>query len=468
MKKMKRKIGCILLIGIIIVSGFVYTKTSDAASIKVDLKPWTFYQAGQYDASNPRDVAYINSVQMFDTWEKMTDWKRGNDMFFADYSMEERTAEAIDRGFSLDIENAGSTYEDPVDSTFEPWEIQAKMNNISLKKGHIYSFSFNARASSRKNAYIEFENNGWDSSYPVFYKDDLVDENGNPANQTIAITSDAQRFSYVFTASAGAPSINFIINLGCFRYTNDHRGVDQSSVITDPENQINWKGIVDIGKFSIIDMGLSNEFIDDDYEDESTSPYQEETTTYIPEQSTRKTDNKSFKTKKYNQVITIPKSVRKQLKSVPLNKKKVPLKAKASGKGKLTYKSSNKKILTVNNKGTITIKKCGNATITIRANSNGNYLSAKKKIKVVIVPASLNVKITKNQGKTKASWQKNSGNKYEIEVSKRRNFSGGVRKIKPKKSKVIFEHNKNRKYYIRIRAVTSNGIKGKWSKVYRV
>ena len=53
----------------------------------------------------------------------------------------------------------------------------------------------------------------------------------------------------------------------------------------------------------------------------------------------------------------------------------------------MTYKSSNKKVITVNPVGIITIKKAGKATITIKAEGSGNVKPAKKVIKVTIAKA---------------------------------------------------------------------------------
>jgi len=64
--------------------------------------------------------------------------------------------------------------------------------------------------------------------------------------------------------------------------------------------------------------------------------------------------------------------------------KKVKLGAKASGKGKLTYKSKNKKIASVNKKGVVKGVKAGKAKITITAKATANYLKASKTITVKV------------------------------------------------------------------------------------
>lgn len=63
------------------------------------------------------------------------------------------------------------------------------------------------------------------------------------------------------------------------------------------------------------------------------------------------------------------------------------IKPKVSPKGgKVTYKSSNKKIATVSSKGKVTIKKAGKVTITITSASNKNCKKVTKKITVTIKP----------------------------------------------------------------------------------
>lgn len=59
----------------------------------------------------------------------------------------------------------------------------------------------------------------------------------------------------------------------------------------------------------------------------------------------------------------------------------------AAADNPMTYKSSNKKVITVNPAGIITIKKAGKAKITIKAEGSGNVKPAKKVIKVTIAKA---------------------------------------------------------------------------------
>ena len=77
------------------------------------------------------------------------------------------------------------------------------------------------------------------------------------------------------------------------------------------------------------------------------------------------------------QTISAPKSV-----TLTNLKTAASLKAKASSKLALTYKSSNPKVVTVNSKGKLTRKKNGKVTITISQKGNGTYQAASKKVTV--------------------------------------------------------------------------------------
>lgn len=64
--------------------------------------------------------------------------------------------------------------------------------------------------------------------------------------------------------------------------------------------------------------------------------------------------------------------------------KSMSIGARSTSKGKLTYKSSNSKIVKVNSSGKITGKKAGKATITIKQAGNATYKAASKKITVTV------------------------------------------------------------------------------------
>lgn len=153
------------------------------------------------------------------------------------------------------------------------------------------------------------------------------------------------------------------------------------------------------------------------------------------------------------------------------------LKAKTSGDGKLSYKSSNKKVATVSSIGEVRIKGCGKATITIKASKTSECLSATKKITIIVKPGKIKLK-------TKKLYKK--GNKYCIKqyFVKQKNCDGYESQMSPKKNfpKVYtkpkyIRKTKNyayrsslysgRKLYIKIRSYKKIGKKtyyGKWSK----
>ena len=141
------------------------------------------------------------------------------------------------------------------------------------------------------------------------------------------------------------------------------------------------------------------------------------------------------------------------------------LNAKASGKGKLTYKTSDKKVVTVSSKGKIAIKGCGKATITIKAAATSNYKAANKKISILIKPPKVSgVKIKKNSRKIiECTWKSNNKvTGYEIQACKTKTFKTGVVKTfktSYKNTKYTLAMKTTNKCYLRIR--TYKNYKGK-------
>lgn len=195
----------------------------------------------------------------------------------------------------------------------------------------------------------------------------------------------------------------------------------------------------------------------------STTPQVTET----PEASTAP----SAGTVKQKQKITTAKKTYK----IALGRKPFTLKAKTNGDGKLTYKSSNKKVITVTSKGKITIRGTGEATITITASETSQYTKAVKKVKVIVVPKRVGCKVVKkaavisskkNPKKQYAigvSWKKNIGaTGYEITFAKNKNFTKGkiVKTVSSKTASVTLSDVKKKTiYYVRLRSYKT--IKGK-------
>lgn len=158
--------------------------------------------------------------------------------------------------------------------------------------------------------------------------------------------------------------------------------------------------------------------------------------------------------------------------------KSFSLKAKTNGNGKLSYKSSNKKVVTVSSKGKIKIKGCGKATITINASATDRFCAATKKITITVKPGKVKLKAKKIYTKNGSycikqffAKQKNCDG-YEWQLSPKKSFPINYLRSKylSKSKKYIFQSAayKGRKYYIRIRAYKKIGkktVNGKWSKI---
>lgn len=169
--------------------------------------------------------------------------------------------------------------------------------------------------------------------------------------------------------------------------------------------------------------------------------------------------------KKENPVV---KSTEKYTK--PIGSKKFKL--VTDGKGKLSFKSSNKKVVTVSSNGTVTVKGYGKAVITVTAKGNEEYLPGVKEITITIVPKKASVKAVKpvSANKIKISWKKDTkATGYQIEYATKKDFSDATRiVVKNQKSteKTISNLESGTKYYVRVREYKKSGkatYHGKWS-----
>ena len=160
-----------------------------------------------------------------------------------------------------------------------------------------------------------------------------------------------------------------------------------------------------------------------------------------------------------------------------IGSKAFSLGAKASGGGKLTYTSSNKKVATVSSTGQVSVKSYGMATITINASATQNYNAATKKVSIKVVPKKGSLKAVKSPSKKKMkiSWKKDKKvTGYEIYVSPKKDFSRETIKRNYKKntvSKTISGWKSKRTYYVKIRGYKKIGkVKyyGAWSSVKKV
>jgi len=158
------------------------------------------------------------------------------------------------------------------------------------------------------------------------------------------------------------------------------------------------------------------------------------------------------------------------------------LNAKASGGGKLTYVSSNKKVVTISTAGKVTIKGYGKATITIKAAAKGEYLAASKKITVTVNPKKVNLKSVTSPGtkKIRITWVKDSTvTGYNCQISTSSKFVTNkthktYQKIYGTKASMPVNVSglvKGKTYYVRVRAYKKlNGTtyNGTWSAVKKI
>ncbi|MBP3327146.1 MAG: Ig-like domain-containing protein [Coprococcus sp.] len=145
--------------------------------------------------------------------------------------------------------------------------------------------------------------------------------------------------------------------------------------------------------------------------------------------------------------------------------------AKTTGNGRLTYKSSNTKVVKVSSTGKVTIRGTGKATITIKAAATSKYKAASKKISITVKPKRAVMKklTSPRKGTLKVTWEKTSKvSGYEITVATNEKFTKGKKTYKVKSykttSKTISGLKSGRTYYVRIRGYKT--VKGSKKPVY--
>ena len=154
---------------------------------------------------------------------------------------------------------------------------------------------------------------------------------------------------------------------------------------------------------------------------------------------------------------------------VSLDNKKLNLKAKSTGNGKLSYKSSNVKVASVSKNGVVTIKGVGSTVITISAKETSKFKSSTKKIIVKVNPKKQEF-IKKKIGydnKTsnlKLVWKKDkNADYYQIQraVDEKFKVKSRSKTIKKNSAAIWLDSSTfyNTEYYFRVRSVKK--IKGK-------
>ena len=142
---------------------------------------------------------------------------------------------------------------------------------------------------------------------------------------------------------------------------------------------------------------------------------------------------------------------------------------KLVGDGKITYSSSNSKVVTVNSDGKVTIKGCGTATITIKASSTNNYNSASKKVTVTITPAKMSAPTVSSPKKKtlKITVKKQTTvTGYQYQYATNKSFKKATSSKSTLTKKNVTKLKSKKTYYVRVRAykvIKGKTYYGSWS-----
>lgn len=199
-----------------------------------------------------------------------------------------------------------------------------------------------------------------------------------------------------------------------------------------------------------------------------------------PETNQKKDDNQNTSDSKKTQNSSTTNNLKKQkiTKVSSAYKKSVgqsfTLKPKA--KGKITYKTSNKKVATVNSKGKVTVKGTGKATITVTAKATSTYSKCVKKITVYGVPKKPEMKkLTAGKKKFTVQWKKDKkADGYQVQYSTDKKFKKNVKSVNVSKKSTkatVKKLKKGKTYRVRVRSYKKiNGKKyySGWGKVKSV
>lgn len=153
------------------------------------------------------------------------------------------------------------------------------------------------------------------------------------------------------------------------------------------------------------------------------------------------------------------------------------LNAKSDKQAKLTYKSSDTKVVKVNSKGKVTIKGCGKAEIIIRGNETAEYKSAEKKITITVLPKQTKLQsVSSKKAKTMiVKWKRDkqaSGYQITFAANKKFKKAQSLTVSKNKTTQLTIKKLSAKKtYYVKVRAFKKSGNKkiyGKYSTVKKV
>ena len=145
---------------------------------------------------------------------------------------------------------------------------------------------------------------------------------------------------------------------------------------------------------------------------------------------------------------------------------------KPKAKGKITYKSSNTKVATVNSKGKVKIKGTGKVTISITAKETSAYKKQTKKVTIYAVPGKRDLKkLSSGKKKLTVQWKKdNRSDGYQVQYSTDKKFKKNVKNVvigkKQTTKQTIKKLKTGKKYYVRIRSykkISGKKYYGTWS-----
>ena len=474
----------VTLVAILFV-GLSITKSVKADDRVVNLNYWTFTRRGVPDECFGGNEGRIDKVTMNGTDEVIDGWKTLSP------DEEKKSASKISTGFNIDIANTGWECQWAYYPAYRinPWSVQAMMKDVAIVPGHIYTVSFKAHASKKKYAYVGFSCD--DVATP--YEGDSVEGD----NQIIVIGTTDKTYTYTFTNWISASKFTTTLMLGAFGVQYGWEGEDISNIVTEPET--GWNGTVSVSDFKITDKGLNPDFEKavedcdlDGYDDHTGNPvpwigFDSTKGDSIPAEwdghtiygskkayeDAHKSNVTSNNPVEQNAATDSPQTITAKSKTVSKGTKSFNINAKTSGNGKLTYTSSNKKVITVNSAGKVTVKGYGKATITIKASATAQYNETYKKITITVVPKKVSLKNVSSPGKKRlsVSWKKDkSVTGYQVYFSTRKDFKRNTYKRTFMKSttrmSIVGLKSKNT-YYVRIRAYKKVGKKkyyGAWSK----
>ena len=226
------------------------------------------------------------------------------------------------------------------------------------------------------------------------------------------------------------------------------------------------------GKVSILGAGTTVITVTSSETDTYKSATKQITITVNAAQATEQTTEPTV-VEKNNQSITGTDTY-----TMSFGAKKFKLNCKTTGDGKLTYSSSNKKVVTVDKNGTVKVVGCGVAKITVKASATDRYKAASKQITITVNPKQQVAKLSnKKKGQVQVSWNKDTKvSGYEIVYSFDKNFKNNVTtKTISKNATNKFAINKLQKgkvIYVKVRAYKkiSGGkiLYGNYSKVVKI